>query len=143
MLKDRRFNIRVYGLLIQENQILVCREERMGLSMLKFPGGGLQWGEGLVEALQREWQEETSLSITEQQHFYTTDFFQASAFNPNDQLISIYFKVQCPDIETIMNYKHDINDGKIFFTWMDINSDLLTQLTFPIDKYVIQKLLEY
>ena len=44
---EKKFNIRVYGLLINDrNEILVSDEFRMGVFMTKFPGGGLKFGEG-------------------------------------------------------------------------------------------------
>jgi hypothetical protein len=43
-----KFNIRVYGLLINKQQeVLVTDEYRIGMYMTKFPGGGLEYGEGL------------------------------------------------------------------------------------------------
>jgi len=133
---DKKFNIRVYGLLIRSNQILVCHENRLGMNMLKFPGGGLQWGEGLMDALIREWFEETSLSLQNPKHFYTTDFFLSSRFNPNEQLISIYYTVDCQEIDKILNQDLEINDGKIRFEWHEINEHLSTILTFPVDQHV-------
>ena len=50
-----RFNIRVYGLLINEQkQVLVSDELIRGSYITKFPGGGLEFGEGTRNCLQRE-----------------------------------------------------------------------------------------
>ena len=55
----KKFNIRVYGILINQNkEILVLDETRNGYSFTKFPGGGLEWGEGFKECLEREFEEE-------------------------------------------------------------------------------------
>ena len=41
------FNVRVYGLLINDqNQILISDEQEYGMQFSKFPGGGLEYGEG-------------------------------------------------------------------------------------------------
>jgi 8-oxo-dGTP diphosphatase len=67
----------------------------------KFPGGGLEFGEGTRECLQREFKEETGLDVSIGDHLYTTDFFQPSAFHTNHQIISIYYWVNCKDLSTL------------------------------------------
>ena len=85
------FNVRVYGILIDGNRLLVSDEKHRDISFTKLPGGGLQFGEGTVDCLKREFLEETSLEVEIISHFYTVDFFQPSAFNPQQQVISIYY----------------------------------------------------
>ena len=86
------FNVRVYGILINEhNQVLVSDEYIRGDYITKFPGGGLEFGEGTRDCLKREFMEEMSLAVRVGDHLYTTDFFQMSAFNPAHQIISIYY----------------------------------------------------
>ena len=54
------FNLRVYGILINEqNQLLVSDEYIRGMKITKFPGGGLEFGEGTRDCLKREFLEET------------------------------------------------------------------------------------
>lgn len=50
------------------------------MPMLKFPGGGLEWGEGIADALKREFKEELNAEIEIVRHFYTTDFFSGIGF---------------------------------------------------------------
>jgi 8-oxo-dGTP diphosphatase len=89
------FNIRVYGILLGSNrEILVSDELIRGNKYSKFPGGGLEFGEGTRDCLVREFQEEMSLAVRVTDHLYTTDFFQMSAFNPEHQIISIYYRVE-------------------------------------------------
>jgi len=86
------FNIRVYGILINEKkQLLISDEYIRGNFYSKFPGGGLEFGEGTRDCLQREFLEEMNLKVKVGAHIYTTDFYQQSAFNPAHQLISIYY----------------------------------------------------
>lgn len=88
------FNVRVYGILMNENnQVLVSDEYIRGGYYTKFPGGGLEFGEGTRECLAREFMEEMNLRVSIDEHLYTTDFFQMSAFNPEHQILSIYYKV--------------------------------------------------
>src|ERR1700677_3483366 len=86
------FNVRVYGILIDvQTNVLVCDELIHGKYITKFPGGGLEFGEGTLDAIKREMMEETNTTVEVTEHFYTTDFFQVSAFNPHAQVISIYY----------------------------------------------------
>jgi 8-oxo-dGTP diphosphatase len=86
------FSIRVYGILIGENkQVLVSDEYIRGDYYTKFPGGGLEFGEGTRDCLKREFKEEMDLDIRVGDHIYTTDYFQISAFDPSHQIISIYY----------------------------------------------------
>lgn len=89
------FNIRVYGILINEDrQVLVSDEYIRGQYYTKFPGGGLEFGEGTRDCLKREFMEEMSLRVEIGRHIYTTDFYQMSAFNPSHQIISIYYEAK-------------------------------------------------
>ncbi len=86
------FNLRVYGILVDENKrVLVSDEFIRGNFYTKFPGGGLEFGEGTRDCLKREFKEEMDLEVKIGRHIYTTDYFQMSAFNPEHQIISIYY----------------------------------------------------
>jgi len=88
------FNVRVYGILINENnEVLISDESTENVSFTKFPGGGLEYGEGLIDALKREYMEETGMEIEVIKHIYTTDFYEKSSFNES-QIISIYYQVR-------------------------------------------------
>ncbi len=90
-----KISLRVYGLLINEQQqVLVSDEYIRGNYYTKFPGGGLEFGEGLRDGLKREFLEELQLKIEVLDHLYTTDFFQQSAFHPDFQIVSIYYEVK-------------------------------------------------
>ncbi|HVF95770.1 MAG TPA: NUDIX domain-containing protein [Flavisolibacter sp.] len=85
-------SLRVYGILINEkNELLVSDEYIRGGYYTKFPGGGLEFGEGTRECLKREFMEEMNLKVEVGDHLYTTDFFQKSAFDNSKQIVSIYY----------------------------------------------------
>ncbi|MBP9881081.1 MAG: NUDIX domain-containing protein, partial [Chitinophagales bacterium] len=63
------FNVRVYGLLIHNNQILIVKEPIKNNQVIKFPGGGLEFGEGTIDGLKREFKEELGVDITGITHF--------------------------------------------------------------------------
>jgi ADP-ribose pyrophosphatase YjhB (NUDIX family) len=143
-----RLNIRVYGLLInQQNEILLVDEQIDDFKFTKFPGGGLELGEGTVDCLRREFIEECNLTIDVKAHFYTTDFFQQSAFRPSDQLISIYYKVEPIQFPIKINLEpFTVQEyGKtetLHFKWVSLANLKPEQLTFPIDKLVCEMLLQ-
>ncbi|MGE0568360.1 MAG: NUDIX domain-containing protein, partial [Bacteroidia bacterium] len=95
------FNVRVYGILIHEGKVLVTDEFIKGIEITKFPGGGLQFGEGTLECVKREFAEEVDIDIEVIAHFYTTDFFVESAFNNKQQIMSIYYLVGTDEVEKI------------------------------------------
>lgn len=53
--------IRVSAILRWRDGILLCRHEKGGLDHWLLPGGGVRGGETLIEALERELDEETGL----------------------------------------------------------------------------------
>jgi len=137
----QRFNIRVYGLLIWDNQILLVNEKIGNFHFSKFPGGGLEYGEGTKECLIREFKEETGMNVEISNHFYTTDFFQQSAFKETDQLISIYYYVHPLDNPSKIRLdEFEIeNKGKtekLQFFWVKLEELKIEQLNFPIDQLV-------
>ena len=138
------FNIRVYGILINDNnEVLLSDENRFGRKFTKFPGGGLEQGEGLIDCVKREYMEELQLNVEVGDLFYLTDFFQESAFNENDQIISVYYRVSSSDtskIEVVEN-RFDFDSGKQeVHRWVSLNDLRENDVTFPIDKKVVLKL---
>lgn len=140
-----RFNVRVYGILEWEEQVLLIHEKIGDFHFTKFPGGGLELGEGLADGLIREFMEEAGLPVEINRHIYTTDFFQQSMFHSTDQLIAVYFKVNAlADPGKIRLDEFEIeNEGMIEqlrFFWVNKNDLTPDLVTFPIDKKVIELL---
>ncbi|GAJ02545.1 unnamed protein product, partial [marine sediment metagenome] len=51
----QHFVVRVYGLIINDKkEVLLTDEYQLGMKMTKFPGGGLEFGEGPVDCIKRE-----------------------------------------------------------------------------------------
>jgi len=141
---EKRYNIRVYAIIMRGDEILLTDEYRMGMVMTKFPGGGHEWGEGLRETVIRECEEELNQTPLQAEHFYTSDFFVASAFRETDQLISIYYAVQLPDpgavvVAQSLNELSEL-EGAQQFRWMKLDQLHEDAVTFPIDKLVVNML---
>jgi len=142
-----QFNVRVYGLLLNENNhVLISDEEEYGFQFSKFPGGGLEYGEGLIEALKREFVEECQTEIEIIEHFYTTDFFIKSVFNES-QVISIYYLIR-PISAIHLDFRKSPFDfqtkGDVLqaFRWKSIYELNKDELTFPTDQKVLELLKE-
>lgn len=134
----KSFNLRVYALIIEQEYILVSRELIMGKYLYKFPGGGLEYGEGLIEGLQRETMEEMNQNLKDIEHFYTTDFYQQSQFDSKDQLIAIYYKAKLTS-KINNKLKVPIKDLPVF-EWKKIIDFSEEDLHFPTDKFVFNLL---
>jgi ADP-ribose pyrophosphatase YjhB (NUDIX family) len=145
----QRFNIRVYGILINEKkQVLVADEYIRGGFYTKFPGGGLEFGEGTRDCLKRELKEELGIESEIGDHIYTTDYYQQSAFNPNHQIISIYyFAKQLEEIKVPIRkelFDFDKEQLAIYektgetetFRFIDWENFSEKTVTLPIDKIV-------
>lgn len=138
------FNVRVYGLLINDkNQILVSDEQSGGRIFSKFPGGGLELGEGLIDALKREFVEECNAEIEVLNHFYTTDFYEQSSFN-DSQILSIYYIVkETHPLE--LNFKtkpFDFDKDTLqAFRWIDLELLKAEDVTFKTDQTVVDLLI--
>jgi len=140
------FNVRVYGLLINNNnEVLISDEQEYGMRFSKFPGGGLEYGEGLTDGLKREFIEECNTEIEIINHFYTTDFFVKSAFN-DSQIISVYYLVKAvSDLNFITKtvvFDFD-GEGDVLqsFRWVNLKDLTPGDLTFPADEYVTELLI--
>jgi 8-oxo-dGTP diphosphatase len=135
--------VRVYGILIIRNKLLVARESFRGISMVKFPGGGLQFGEGTIDCLRREFEEEVKVPIATLEHFYTTEFFQESAFHEKTQILSIYYKVAVSDpgkIHINKPIREEHPDRSLSLHWENMSRISGSYFTFPIDQVVGEKL---
>ncbi len=139
------FNVRVYGLLINDKyEILISDEQEYGTRFTKFPGGGLEYGEGLIDGLKREFIEECNVEIEVTAHFYTTDFFVKSAFNES-QVMSIYYTVK-NTAELNLNIKTLVFDfdgeGDVLqsFRWVKIADLQPEDFLFPTDQHVVKLL---
>jgi len=143
------FNIRVYGILQNAvGDVLVSDEFIRGNQYTKFPGGGLEFGEGTRDCLKREFLEEMQLKVHITDHIYTTDFFQMSAFNPEHQIISIYYRVEAlEEIRVPLRTRlFDFDEAQMevylktgetetfrFISWNSFSPD---SVSLPIDKVV-------
>lgn len=143
-----QFTIRVYGLLISEQkEILLSDEYRFEMRITKFPGGGLNYGEGPEDCMIREAIEEFGQPAEIISHFYTTGFYQKAMFLENHQLISIFYRIKIPGriLFPISDKPFDFTeqkDGSQSFRWVKLEKLDPGYLSFPVDKFVAKMLIK-
>lgn len=144
----KAINLRVYGVLVNDKKQVLVSDERIyynNQEITKFPGGGLELGEGTIDCIIRECKEEIGIDVEVVDHLYTTDYFQQSAFNPEHQIISVYYLIK--PLETLdipVNngsavYPDEVSENFRFIDWYYFNEDVMT---LPIDKKVAKLLKE-
>ena len=130
------FNVRVYALLEYKDKVLVMHETFQGKLIYKFPGGGLEFGEGTKDCIKRELKEELNLKVEVHEHFYTQDFFVLNAFDPTEQVLLIYYKATITDkaLAKLKVLDADISE-LLWLTKEELNAD---KFTLDADKVVVE-----
>jgi ADP-ribose pyrophosphatase YjhB (NUDIX family) len=147
-MSEKRFIIRVYAIIINDkHEVLLSDEFFFNSYMTKFPGGGLEWGEGIMDCVKREAIEEFGQEIEIIEHFYTTDYFQKALFYEDTQLICVYYKVKFKgEISFKISDKpfdfEELKEGSQSFRWKSLKELGPDDMTFPIDKVVAKLLAE-
>lgn len=137
-----RFTIRAYGLLLHEGSVLVSDELIKGRYITKFPGGGLEYGEGLIDCLVREVREEIGVEALDVRHFHTTEVFQQSAFHHDPmQVVAVYytFRVKDPAAIAVVQVPFTGIQGagdQEVFRWLPVHGTADDVLTLPLDQAV-------
>ena len=119
-----------YGILIRDQKLLISSEVYQGNHLVKFPGGSVEYGEGLRDALIREWYEELQVQIEVGSLIYLTEDFVQSAFTKGRQIVSFYYQVKTDAPAIGRATEHEVH-------WLplDLPADE-TGLTFPLDRKV-------
>ncbi len=144
----KRFNIRAYGVFIEQDRLLVTDEIRLGIKMTKLPGGGLEFGEGLEACLKREWKEELLTEIEVGDVLFVNPFLQPSAFHPQEEILAIYFSVVpvSPLIgefrEKKFGFDSEDNNQQVF-RWIPLDALSPEDFTFPIDQAMVPRLIRH
>lgn len=150
-----RFNIRVYILLLDESQehLLLSDEIVEGGYYTKFPGGGLEYGEGILDCLHREALEEFGQDVEVLRQFYTSENFQRSRFVPEDQIICVYYECRLPRDPNgrrrprfrVAERTYDFvehREREESFRWRRLDAIEPEEMSLPLDRVVLARLLK-
>lgn len=130
-----KINVRVYAMIVKDGKVLALHEEYVGENLLKFPGGGLEYNEGVLDCVKRELQEELNIEVKNVEHLYTQEDFLVSKFRNNEQLLSIYYLAEMIDVNDLMIMDACIE--KLEWIPLDIEEN---PFLLPIDKIAFEKL---
>ncbi|WP_118195744.1 NUDIX domain-containing protein [Albibacterium indicum] len=137
------FNIRVYGILINgDGQILISDEIYHDQQFSKFPGGGLEFGESVIDCLKREFIEEFNLQLDSAKLMYITEEVIPSAFDKS-QVIGIYYQVFTnKQLDFPIKSKvFDFEEGEIqALRWVPLGEFTTDMLTFEMDRIAWEKI---
>ncbi len=137
--KSFPFTIRVYGVLIHEDKLLVAEEKWFDMYMLKLPGGGLEYGESPQDCLKREFMEECNIALADAELYYIPKKFIPARFYENIQVVPLYYRVSSIEIAKIrstnkFSSEETMKNGDINLIWVDTHDIDNTFFSFPGDR---------
>lgn len=131
------FRPSVYGVIIRGNNILLSKQ----FDGYDFPGGGIELGETLDEALQREVWEETGLTVKRGELVHLqTDFFKPPFNNKYKHTILMYFL--CNRIKGIVSTNNFDEHEKKYAEkaeWIPIKNVAKLKFVNPVDSPALIK----
>jgi ADP-ribose pyrophosphatase YjhB (NUDIX family) len=90
---SRVFSCRIYGVLHENGRVLLTRSAFRDREFVNFPGGGVEIGEAPMDALKREFREETGLVVRPARTLYASEGAHLSTQAPI-QIVSAYWLVE-------------------------------------------------
>ncbi len=130
-----KINVRVYATIVKDNKVLVLHEEYVGEQLMKFPGGGLEFGESVLECVQRELDEELNIKVKNIEHLYTQEDFLVSKFRNSEQLLTIYYLAEMVEENELLIMDPCIEK----IEWVSLETEE-NPFPLPIDKIVFDVL---
>lgn len=89
-MEEVRPRIRVAGILIEDNKILLIQHHKNNKKYWLIPGGGNDWGETTKEALIREYKEETNMDIEVDEFLF---FSETISPDKKRHVLNLFYKI--------------------------------------------------
>lgn len=143
LLVNQRFHLGVYGILINDGKVLLIKKSRGPYKgMYDLPGGGIEFGEKIEEALRREFLEEAGIALDNISFVSNNECFSDYTNDQNEPRkmhhVGLYYKVSA----TFESIKSD-PDGQDSLGAEFISLSDLDKITIsPIAEPMIRKALE-
>jgi 8-oxo-dGTP pyrophosphatase MutT (NUDIX family) len=132
----QRFRPAIYGVLRRESDVLLVRAPQTSDGIIAFPGGGIELGEAPLDALRREFSEETGLEIEPLRLLWATTGFHRSRLYPQLQVLGIYWEVRT--VGGVLRPEGNDDDVDEAFFWP--LRDLPVGRMMSVDREVVQLL---
>lgn len=113
-MEEIRPRIRVAGILIEDDKILLIQHNKNNKKYWLIPGGGNEWGETSKEALIREYKEETNLDVEVDEVLFISEtifpdkerhilniFFRIHRNNKNNNIIKLGDEAVIADLKFV------------------------------------------
>lgn len=94
MTRPETFRVGAYGILIEDGKVLLTHTRIPSGAVWNLPGGAVELGEGPLEALKREFIEETGLQVVASGLAHASERFHQSKDYPQNQLVKLYWFVK-------------------------------------------------
>jgi|688.fasta_scaffold227210_2 8-oxo-dGTP diphosphatase len=129
-----KFRVALYGVLTQNGSVLMTETKIPSGTAMNFPGGGLELGESPLQALKREFLEETGCTVEIEDLLYASQEFQQNPDYPSEQLMHLYYRVRKVDDSSLLNGNQD---DVISTAWITLQQ--IPQLRImPVDEEFIK-----
>ena len=109
-----KLSIRPAAIMIKDNKLLVVKTRRHGEEYYLLPGGGIEHGETIEEALKREVLEETGFIVEILKPVYINEYLHED--NRDRRVVNIFFLTKILGIDNPAK----IDDEIIEVTWVDL-----------------------
>lgn len=120
---EGKIRIRVCGILIENQQILLLKHEGIGPEghLWSFPGGGVEFGESVSQALVREFREETGLNVTIEDFLFVNEYK-----GPKHHAVELFFPVKRKSGDIELGLDPELNEQMLtdirFFSTEELKS---------------------
>ena len=115
-MENNRPRVRVGGILIEDDRVLLIEHTKNDRSYWLLPGGGVDWGESIEEAIKREFLEETNLTVEIENFLFISETL---APDNTKHVINLYFRVKRISGDMLLGEESILSDLK-FFTLEEI-----------------------
>lgn len=121
--------IRVAGILIKEGKMLFVKHRKNDKEYYLLPGGGVDYGEGFAEALEREYMEEVNLKVKTKDMLFVSE---AIAPDKSKHIVNMFFeveyvegKIKLTEEERLVGVEYlDINELDNYTIYPNIKNEL-------------------
>jgi len=131
--------VRVAGIVVKDDKLLLMKHRRRGLSYWAFPGGAVQEFETLPDALTRELREETGFEVKPGRLVYIVE-----TFNPRSQsthTLNLFYLAELVDQAKVVIERHENGEHLDIAEFVPLN-DLAGLELYPEIADVIRQSVE-